>query len=452
MADGRLLATMVDGRVRNRQLNTRPIRELRSDAIHLRELSFTHLPAALVAYPAFRELMSSSMPFLEVLKIEVQADSQHQVNVALDLSLQRLPSLHTLTLKGALAAISPSIAPRLRCLVLKQHRGYPGPLSVAQVLEFLSNLTVVEELTICNCLGNQAPVDDNGGAVLPAAVGNLQKLTIQDDAPTISLILSQLIVPVNAHVYLRPLTMSDFSTATCTTFLEALPPDRSCLPILECVSCVRVSCSLGDYTIQAKTACEGSVTFALDHNAPALNTLNGCLVYPRRGLFHQMLSSAPQIFRKAPITHLSCRGILEDLSEPMWLSVLANFPGLRDLQVKDAVYYSSAIPLLSALMMPSPLTHKPVCRSLEYLTLYSRMCGVDLLQKVHQCFAWRQAHPEGWGGIIASIQIHAWTSESSSSPLLVSYVDRYREAFRSYAGECKITLVPAALLGPTPSR
>ncbi|KAI0636418.1 hypothetical protein C8Q77DRAFT_500157 [Trametes polyzona] len=447
-------STLHGGRVERREqyLAHGTLRILQDHASVLQRLAITCVRTTVGAQTELLGLMSSAMPHLRELNIEEDGDRLYPFGMALTLKSQCFPSLRKLILRGASATISPPIAAGLRCLVLESRQQrlrsaldqQPPPVSTAHVLEVLSNLASIEELTIRNYFGHLCPAPFGGHAHPPANVRSLKKLTIHEETPIISVILSRLAMPANTHISLKPLDIMMSHTSPHASGrgpLEALSRVGRGTPNLGHVSHVRISRTREGYRIQAGTDREESLDFPLE----AASTTDPDGRPSHQEVFEQLLAFAAEFFRRGPVTRLSRCGNFDGVRSSAWLLLLDSLPGLQELDFKDSTYRGSAIPLLSALMTPSPATRRPVCPSLRHVTLSSRMSGVDVLVNVHQCFEWRQS--TGLRGPLASIlvQVCPTLAEIPKSPSLMSFVSRYTELFRRYARESKVTIVPAAL-------
>ncbi|KAI0723728.1 hypothetical protein C8T65DRAFT_764007 [Cerioporus squamosus] len=107
--------------------------------------------------------------------------------------------------------------------------------------------------------------------------------------------------------------------------------------------------------------------------------------------YRNALRILPSIFSGAPVETLVCDGEVEVVHEDIWRSLFASFPMLRTLVVDD-VAWGDVRPVFRALAsQQSPADPRPVCRHLEYIWVRDALGGLDRLEDIRKCIAWRAA-------------------------------------------------------------
>ncbi|KAI0362669.1 hypothetical protein OH77DRAFT_74340 [Trametes cingulata] len=370
----------------------RPITEttvsgLRAHADRLWELVANPLPFSEVG--TLNDLLRDGMPKLELLRVHVevpeeQADEQLPM-AKLNIHPLRLPALRSLVLYRCGVPLAPPLVSHLRRLVMENTLGHTQLLPLTPFLDCLRYLDCLEELQLSNCFAPLAEEDCR--SPVPSSTSRLMTIVIEEHPSTISQILSALIVPARANVRLKADLRGATTEQCAAAFMEMLPGDRQCLPILQHVSHLEVyhppeACYIVGKTEAKDTIDIELVTDALDR--PLLQQVRG-------ELFEMMIGTVGDIFPRAPIKSAAFLGDVDYVSPVSWIAGLGCFPKLQHLQVDDVELRGSPQKVVAALMAPSPtFPEHPICHLIEHLSLYGDATSADILERIYQCLKSRK--------------------------------------------------------------
>ncbi|KAI0332568.1 hypothetical protein GY45DRAFT_456579 [Cubamyces sp. BRFM 1775] len=414
---------------------------LRPYTDQLRHLTATSLSTK--EYGAVQALLKATMPRLEQLRVSVdtaaedgQTSMPHNVPEPVDLPPTRFPALRTLMLEGVRASLGPLVASRLWHLEITNKSSKSQGLALLQFINCIGSFKCLEKLYLSNCF-SLATVDGCRPRE-PFSATRLMFVFIKDHPPIISRILSALIIPARARVELVG-NMRGAPPHLCfAAFSAMLPDDKRCLPVLQNLWSLDVyhapeACYFTGTTASEEVLDLSVVTDAL-HN-PELR--------PSRGeLFDRMIHGVRGIFPGSPIERLVFVGDIDFVAAEAWVSCLARFPLLRELEVDDVDLRSSPNKVIAALMQPSGMHPEalPVCPQLESLALYGDISSLSLLDDLRKCLSWRQ---ERLGGRRKTRlrELHAglYCNHDMSGPLL----EKHKVALARFAVKTDIEVIEA---------
>ncbi|KAI9060797.1 hypothetical protein FKP32DRAFT_1678741 [Trametes sanguinea] len=174
-------------------------------------------------------LQTHEMPQMRCLRLWARTSEEGSAP-ALSLSLERLPKLRSLHTDGVKLLSSTSVFPQLRILDLTDQAPDAGT-SLAPLINMVRNLVNIEELQL-SVMGTQLPTNPAPIPVVHDKVelGKLRVLSMSMEAPLLSQLLNNIVVPAAARVRLNarcPRFAIQPPTAT-----ELLSSGKDCLPVL----------------------------------------------------------------------------------------------------------------------------------------------------------------------------------------------------------------------------
>ncbi|OJT12880.1 hypothetical protein TRAPUB_10577 [Trametes pubescens] len=366
--------------------------------------------------------------------------------LVLDITPGRFPSLQDISLTGAAAALTPSLACPLRCLEMGNPKGPQVGLPLAPFLDCLASFSRLETLKVRRCFA--VPTAPLGGpGARPTLLPRLKDIRIQDHPSNVNQIISRLAVPSSAKVNLSGELQGASLQQYCSAFMAMLPRDLgACLPALRSIAKIEVLCDRTECAILGTTHDQPD-----NHRQITLELFTDLLrdfnhedddagQAARGALFHTMIQTIAYIFPGIPAaSRLKVFGPVNYIPLETWGSVLVRFRSLRRLMVDDATLRRFPYELLNALLSPLPPANQTViCPRLEELEIFGD-CGEDEdgeegdpLRALFECLERRKTH--GGGGLLSKLNVELF----SDTILEEERLERYRVRFAPLALECKV--------------
>ena len=304
---------------------------------------FRIFPLSPPGYNNALKLLKGNLPALEQLSLAVLARVGFGSRLtSLGFSLSQLPSLRDLCLEHLCVTWEPSVGASLRRLVLRDcvlKSSTTGKLfhTLDEMVDVLDSCRSLEELKLHGVLASIPTNTISEPSRRKTCFPKLRKFVIWDNAPTISLLLSHLQLPVTAQVRLASyVTMYQREVRNLSHILSSfLPQDRTGLPHLRAATEARVSFVRMDSKIQAWCG-DTKLTLKIRTTGTYLTD------YLQRAL-----GELRDVFSEAPLEHLTISGDFSTVQDTMpWVETFTAFPTLETMYVDG---YGPPLTLVSAL-------------------------------------------------------------------------------------------------------
>lgn len=393
-----------------------------------------------------RTLEQNTWPILETLIIIASTP------IVLEYDASQLLQVQDIQLQNTTLALSGPLASQLRQLEME----FCEPqLQIWPFLRFLAGCTRMERLTLKGCFLPSTGAHNTPSPPPPLA-SRLYHVEITDIPSTIGLIMSGLIVPAGATVFLEGL-VSDavLSQPECDLSAEFVAMLPAGLASRGMVTCLPALC-FPHCTLTAQDTHEECSITIQQHHPGSAERAGGVLVLSLRSqdVHHQSVSDQAvlevegreELLRRLIITledvfaeslpslkRLKFIGPVENVSWQRWRSVLRRFPGLHGLSIQDETLQYFPTQALSALTPDDGGARLRVCPDLRLLSLRGGFADESILRTICGCLEQRRA--SGGPTVLDDLNIELCCSDVTPRPLpdLDLFQDCYRKELRHFA-------------------
>lgn len=297
----------------------------------LRTLQLMSIPMGCL--PAFKSFMDNSMPALRVLEATIEGSERHEaIETTLCLSPSRFPQLRELRLSGIQAFEDPTILTQLREVNACNCLGKNDELTTAVLVEAVAKMQHATNIWLYHmytCDIDSAPVPSSAASDR-ATLDRVEKLTLCSRPRLLKTILSAIIIPPTAKVFIDCLYVRGMLYGYDPNLLAALPDDRSCLPVLAQVVSVVLTSTEKEISLKGFTTLDaGNGATCSDPQAElSVRSPEDLSDFAVAGL-----GDLPHIFHGAPLQSLSIETTPTIVLETDWRAIFATYPTLRKFHI-----------------------------------------------------------------------------------------------------------------------
>ncbi|KAI0354466.1 hypothetical protein OH77DRAFT_1426043 [Trametes cingulata] len=332
-----------------------------------------------VALDLLDTLLKAPMSALEDLRVRAYESSSRRQCFG-DEELYALPAIRRVYLEYASVDWRSAAVQRLRKITVRDWESYNQHLTTMDFLRCLDGCRNLEELTLDVALPVSRCVqelDDSEEPPPVARLPNLRQLTLLCQAsglePDVYHLLSHMRLPLRCDIHLY-VQVDDEDDELPDDFLDHIPCDTSCLPILGAATSAEVMSMAFSCTVDGG----GSLWFNADHTwfGPERER-------PPHAPGEQYLDGFCTLFARAPLAHLTVDGC--DWPVSAWLELFRTFPQLSRLTIEGS-------PRQVATALSALRDEDVVLPNLRILDVRKSRWEPELLDLIALCLQFRAAH------------------------------------------------------------